>query len=561
MTNESVLAFDLPKNQSSVIKVIGVGGGGSNAVNYMYENGIDGVDFAVCNTDLQALEASPITTKIQIGAEITEGLGAGANPEVGRQAAEESIERIEELLESNTKMLFITAGMGGGTGTGAAPVIARAAREKEILTVGVVTVPFWTEGGHRKKYAEKGLEDLRANVDTLLVINNDRLIEVYGDLTLSQAFAKANEVLNTATKGIAEVISQTLMVNIDLNDAKRVLKDSGSAVMGQAYASGENRAIDAIEAALDSPLLHDNNIKGAQQVLLKIVTGSGEKEIRMTELFSIKKHIQDVAGSDVNIIEGIGVEEGMDDEISVTVIATGFKVNKNIGPAKPISPKIYELDIDEQTEEVATEEHSVELSSEDTETIDSFESIFDTRTDESNEQPQGTLNFNTEKESPVLNFELEEEGSEESPIDFPITVENVQQEEPINLTSENVDDNDEVVVHTLELEEQSPEDVITDLKDDVEKEEFTQINHGISAEQMALRSRQRMERLREITVKLRTPSGLTDLESEPAYKRREVELDDVAHSSESDNSSYVLGEDDDKNVGLKPNNFLHDNVD
>ena len=542
MTNESVLAFDLPKNQSSVIKVIGVGGGGSNAVNYMFENGIDGVDFAVCNTDLQALEASPITTKIQIGAEITEGLGAGANPEVGRQAAEESIKRIEELLESNTKMLFITAGMGGGTGTGAAPVIARAAREKEILTVGVVTVPFWTEGGHRKKYAEKGLEDLRANVDTLLVINNDRLIEVYGDLTLSQAFAKANEVLNTATKGIAEVISQTLMVNIDLNDAKRVLKDSGSAVMGQAYASGENRAIDAIEAALDSPLLHDNNIKGAQQVLLKIVTGSGEKEIRMTELFSIKKHIQDVAGSDVNIIEGIGVEEGMDDEISVTVIATGFKVNKNIGPAKPISPKVYDLDKDEKTEE-----QSARLSSEEIKTVDSIN------------QPQGTLNFNTEEESPLLNIKIEKEGNDEFPEDFSIDVDSKIKDEPINLLCENEDDN-EVVVHTLELEE-SPEDVITDLKDNVEKEEFTQINHGISAEQMALRSRQRMERLREITVKLRTPSGLTDLESEPAYKRREVELEDVAHSSESENSSYVLGEDDDKKVGLKPNNFLHDNVD
>ena len=561
MTNESVLAFDLPKNQSSVIKVIGVGGGGSNAVNYMYENGIDGVDFAVCNTDLQALEASPITTKIQIGAEITEGLGAGANPEVGRQAAEESIERIEELLDSNTKMLFITAGMGGGTGTGAAPVIARAAREKEILTVGVVTVPFWTEGGHRKKYAEKGLEDLRTNVDTLLVINNDRLIEVYGDLTLSQAFAKANEVLNTATKGIAEVISQTLMVNIDLNDAKRVLKDSGSAVMGQAYASGENRAIDAIEAALDSPLLHDNNIKGAQQVLLKIVTGSGDKEIRMTELFNIKKHIQDVAGSDVNIIEGIGVEEEMDDEISVTVIATGFKVSKNIGLSKPNTPKVYVLEKDEQTEELAVEEENIELSSADSETTNSLESMFDARADESGEQSQGTLNFNTEEESPVLNFELEEDGSEESSMNSPTPVENVQQEEFVNLTKQNIDDNDELVVHTLELEEESPQDVIEDLKDDIEKEEFTQINHGISAEQMALRSRQRMQRLREITVKLRTPSGLTDLESEPAYKRREVELDDVVHSSESENSSYVLGEDDDKNIGLKPNNFLHDNVD
>ena len=429
MTNESVLAFDLPKNQSSVIKVIGVGGGGSNAVNYMFENGIDGVDFAVCNTDLQALEASPITTKIQIGAEITEGLGAGANPEVGRQAAEESIDRIQELLESNTKMLFITAGMGGGTGTGAAPVIARAAREKEILTVGVVTVPFWTEGGYRKEYAEKGLEELREQVDTLLVINNDRLIEVYGDLTLSQAFAKANEVLNTATKGIAEVISQTLMVNSDLNDAKRVLKNSGSAVMGQAYASGENRAIDAIEAALDSPLLHDNNIKGAQQVLLKIVTGSGDKEIRMTELFSIKKHIQDVAGSDVNIIEGIGVEEGMDDEISVTVIATGFKVNKNIGPAKPITPKIYKLEKDEQSVEDVIEEQNTEVSLQDIEAVDSLESKYDAGPEESSEQPQATLNFDTDEESPVLTFELEDEGSEESPIDFPIVSENIQQEE------------------------------------------------------------------------------------------------------------------------------------
>tara|TARA_B100000497_G_scaffold128108_1_gene173425 strand:+ start:4071 stop:5765 length:1695 start_codon:yes stop_codon:yes gene_type:complete len=564
MTNESVLAFDLPKNQSSVIKVIGVGGGGSNAVNYMYENGIDGVDFAVCNTDLQALEASPITTKIQIGAEITEGLGAGANPEVGRQAAEESIDRIDELLESNTKMLFITAGMGGGTGTGAAPVIARAAREKGILTVGVVTVPFWTEGGYRKEYAEKGLEELREQVDTLLVINNDRLIEVYGDLTLSQAFAKANEVLNTATKGIAEVISQTLMVNIDLNDAKRVLQNSGSAVMGQAYASGENRAIEAIEAALDSPLLHDNNIKGAQQVLLKIVTGSGEKEIRMTELFSIKKHIQDVAGSDVNIIEGIGVEDGLNDEISVTVIATGFKVNKNIGPAKPITPKVYNLDKDDQaTEEEVVPQDTVKQEPQESITQDTFESIFDDNSQVTSEEPQATLNFDLEEESPVLNFTLEEEGTEESPIDFPLATENLQVEESVMATNEveESDNNDEVVVHNLEMEEEAPEDVISDLKDEVEKEEFTQINHGISAEQMALRSRQRMERLREITVKLRTPSGLTDLESQPAYKRREVELDDVAHSSESDNSSYVLGEDDDKNVGLKPNNFLHDNVD
>ncbi|MGC6470625.1 MAG: cell division protein FtsZ [Flavobacteriales bacterium] len=549
MTNESVLAFDLPKNQSSVIKVIGVGGGGSNAVNYMYEHGIEGVDFAVCNTDLQALEASPITTKIQIGAEITEGLGAGANPEVGRKAAEESIDRIEELLETNTKMLFITAGMGGGTGTGAAPVIAKVAREKEILTVAVVTVPFWTEGGYRKQYAEKGLEELRQSVDTLLVINNDRLIEVYGDLTLSKAFAKANEVLNTATKGIAEVISQTLMVNIDLNDAKRVLKDSGSAVMGQAYASGENRAIEAIEGALDSPLLHDNNINGAQQVLLKIVTGPGEKEIRMTELFNIKKHIQDVAGSDVNIIEGIGVEEGMDDEISVTVIATGFKANKKLG-AKPEMPKVYDLEKDNSSENIK----QYEAQNQDYEEVPAFS------TEEEN--TQGTINFDLDDQAPILNFNLEEESSEESPLDFPLETESVAVSQETSTETTIIDEQEQdTIIHTLEMETEA-EEVISELKEEVDnEEELTQINHGISAEQMAIRSRQRMDRLREITMKLRTPSGLTDLESEPAYKRREVELDDVTHSSDSEAPKFMLGEDEDKNVGIKPNNFLHDNVD
>ena len=557
MTNESVLAFNLPKNQSSVIKVIGIGGGGSNAVNYMFHHGIEGVDFAVCNTDLQALEASPIPNKIQIGAEITEGLGAGANPEVGRKAAEESIDRIEELLDSNTKMLFITAGMGGGTGTGAAPVIARIAREKEILTVGVVTVPFWTEGGHRKEYAQNGLEELRDNVDTLLVINNDKLIEVFGDLTLSQAFGKANEVLNTATKGIAEVISQTLMVNIDLNDAKRVLKNSGTAVMGQAYAAGENRAIEAVEAALDSPLLNDNNIKGAQQVLLKIVTGTGEQEIRMTELFSIKKHIQDAAGCDVNIIEGIGVEDGLSDQISVTVIATGFEVKEGFGPRKPEPPKVYDLDADDSNLDVVVEESTTE-----------DELIVDELTEEA---PQATINF--EEINPVINFDLDtvEEVQKEEIIESLVTKEEevlVEQEEvaPLSFDIKEVEAQEEgPVVHLLELDDMYseanlPEEIIPDLKDEKELSQ-TPINHGISAEQMAIRSRERMDRLRDISFKLRTPSGLTDLENEPAYKRRNVELDEAPHSSESEVAQYTLSEDNDNNVEIKPNNFLHDNVD
>ena len=335
------MAFQMPKNQSSQIKVMGIGGGGSNAVNYMFENGINGVDFVICNTDAQALDASPVPIKIQLGIDLTEGLGAGSNPEVGRRAAEESADRITELLDANTKMLFITAGMGGGTGTGAAPVIAEIAQEKDILTVGVVTVPFATEGGYRRQYADEGIAELKKYVDTLLVIDNEKLIEVYGDLTFTAAFAKANEVLNTATKGIAEVISQHLIVNIDLNDARKVLENSGTAVMGQAKVEGENRAIEAVIDALDSPLLNDNDITGAQQVLLKIVTGDGEGEIKMSELAKIKNKIQDAAGRNVNIIEGIGIDPDLGMAISVTVIATGFEEKR-----KPKGPKTVKLDED-----------------------------------------------------------------------------------------------------------------------------------------------------------------------------------------------------------------------
>ena len=343
--------FQMPKNQSSQIKVMGIGGGGSNAVNYMFLNGITGVDFVVCNTDSQALEASPVPIKIQLGANLTEGLGAGSNPEIGKKAAEESEDKIIELLDANTKMLFLTAGMGGGTGTGAAPVIAEIAREKGILTVGVVTHPFSTEGGFRKQYAEEGILELKKYVDTLLIINNDKLIEVYGDLTFTQAFGKANEILNTATKGIAEVISQHLLVNIDLNDARKVLENSGTAVMGQAQAEGENRAIEAVIGALDSPLLNDNDITGAQQVLLKIVTGEGDGEIRMSELSKIKQKIQEASGQNVNIIEGIGIDPSLGDAVSVTVIATGFRQKQ-----KPKSPTTVILEDDKTLEDYNTPE-------------------------------------------------------------------------------------------------------------------------------------------------------------------------------------------------------------
>ncbi|MEX1383928.1 cell division protein FtsZ [Lutibacter sp.] len=318
----SNISFDLPKNQSNVIKVIGVGGGGSNAVNHMYSQGINGVDFVICNTDAQALQNSPIPTKIQLGVSLTEGLGAGANPEVGEQAAIESIQEIKDMLSSNSKMVFITVGMGGGTGTGAAPVIARVARELDLLTIGVVTIPFSFEGKMRNDQAQKGIERLREYVDSLVVINNNKLREVYGNLGFKAGFSKADEVLSTASRGIAEVITHHYTQNIDLKDAKTVLSNSGTAIMGSATASGANRSLEAITKALDSPLLNDNKITGAKNVLLLIV--SGAEEITIDEIGEINDYIQSEAKTNVNIIMGVGEDENLGDAVAVTVVATGF---------------------------------------------------------------------------------------------------------------------------------------------------------------------------------------------------------------------------------------------
>ena len=551
---ESLFEFNLPKNRSSIIKVIGVGGGGGNAINYMYENGIEGVDFAVCNTDSQALESSPVPTKIQLGAELTEGLGAGSNPETGRKAAEESIDKVTELLDANTKMLFITAGMGGGTGTGAAPVIAEVAKEKGILTVGVVTIPFSTEGGNRHKYAMQGLKELRKNVDTLLVINNDKLIEIYGNLTFTQAFAKANEVLNTATKGIAEVISQHLLVNIDLNDARRVLENSGTAVMGQATASGENRAIEAVKGALDSPLLNDNNIKGAKQVLLKIVTGGGEEEIRMMELSDIKQKIQEAAGCEVNIIEGIGIDPELNGEVCVTVIATGFNV------------KVIKDDV--------------------TVTLDGEKNIDDVLSQEK-EEVQEVISAKTEDKGQHTIFDNETELEMEETLNDPeLEIEEIEKEVEIELEEQELEQTEEKELSTEIALDLEPQKVVIDLDDEVElpgeliptlKQEDTieeveleikeeAINDEetppVNLETLTNKSREREDRLKNISMKLRTPSGLTALEDEPAYKRDNVELEETPHSSESEVSKYTLSEGEDNKTEIKPNNsFLHDNVD
>jgi cell division protein FtsZ len=540
--------FQMPKNQSSQIKVMGIGGGGSNAVNYMFEHGIKGVDFVICNTDAQALEASPVPIRIQLGIDLTEGLGAGSNPEVGRRAAEESAERITELLDANTKMLFITAGMGGGTGTGAAPVIAEIAQDKGILTVGVVTVPFATEGGFRRKYADEGITELKKYVDTLLVIDNEKLIEVYGDLTFTSAFAKANEVLNTATKGIAEVISQHLIVNIDLNDARKVLENSGTAVMGQAKVEGENRAIEAVEEALDSPLLNDNDITGAKQVLLKIVTGDGDGEIKMSELAKIKNKIQEAAGQNVNIIEGVGIDTDLGMAISVTVIATGFEERR-----KPKGTTTVKLDSDNLDEIVSDELNGEDIT-------DNFNNTQQTLLLEDEIESVNDFNENTK--------DIIDEFSE-----LDSTSNNVNNKIVLNLGNQ-IDDLSSVEKEKIVSEKHSSfksDDELTSSQKTIELDSEKNINSEqnlnpeitpqVNSEVMKIECREREERLRHISMQLRTPSGLTSLEDVPAYKRNNIDISEPIHSSESEASSFTLTNTNTNTEIKKNNSFLHDNVD
>jgi cell division protein FtsZ len=317
-----MLKFDLPKNQSSIIKVIGVGGGGSNAVTHMFRQGIKGVDFIICNTDAQAMESSPVPTKIQLGPNLTGGLGAGAVPSVGKNAALENVQDLRDILEKETKMLFITAGLGGGTGTGAAPVIASVSKELGILTVGIITIPFSFEGRKRKQHAEQGISELKKYVDALVIISNDKLRELYGDQKLSAAFGHADDVLTTAAKGIAEIITVTGYINVDFEDVKTVMSDSGVAIMGSGKASGANRALDAVEQALNSPLLNDNDIEGSNNLLLYIA--SGREEITMDEVTEITDYIQMKTKSSAEVIWGNGMDDTLEDSISVTIIATGF---------------------------------------------------------------------------------------------------------------------------------------------------------------------------------------------------------------------------------------------
>ena len=581
--------FDLPKNRSNVIKAIGVGGGGSNAINHMFKQGIKGVDFVICNTDAQALNNSGVPNKIQLGVNLTEGLGAGANPDIGKQAALESCEDIIQMLQTNTKMVFITAGMGGGTGTGAAPIIAKMARELNILTVGIVTTPFEFEGKIRNEQAQIGLENLREHVDSLIIINNNKLRDVYGNLGFKAGFSKADEVLSTASKGIAEVITHHYTQNIDLKDAKTVLSNSGTAIMGAYKSSGENRAKEAISKALESPLLNDNKIFGAKNVLLLIV--SGTNEITIDEIGEINDYIQDEAGNGANIIMGVGEDNELNDSISVTVIATGFDSDQqnqisNTEPQKIIhkleeenlfsqlhNPEHKTIPIDEQNleenivDEKKVEENDLELTNsekivhvlemdeyEDQNILDEDDYDFETKessfddlscTSDDNELLNGSMEHKNNEN--LVEWSLFEKGIEEENKEDEILIDNseklkfdegyVEFESKLNNSKEN---------NSIES---------SNKKNDVLPEE-----NSISDFQK-LRSEERRLRMKEFNYKF-NKSKINDINDEPAFKRKGIDIDEVNNSEQQNISRTSLSEDESNEVKIRKNNsFLHDNVD
>ena len=608
------ISFDLPKNQSNVIKVIGVGGGGSNAINHMFNQGIKGVDFVICNTDAQALENSSVPTKIQLGVDLTEGLGAGANPDIGKQAAEESREDLKGLLSTNTKMVFITAGMGGGTGTGAAPVIARLSKEMDILTVGIVTIPFQFEGRTRNEQAQIGVEELRNNVDSLIVINNNKLREVYGNLGFKSGFSKADEVLATASRGIAEVITHHYTQNIDLRDAKTVLSNSGTAIMGSATASGTNRAQIAIEKSLDSPLLNDNKIKGAQNVLLLIV--SGTDEITLDEIGEINDHIQAEAGNSANIIMGVGDDENLEDSISVTVIATGFNTEQQDEIVNTETKKIiHTLEDDQRIEQdLSTSRYKKKSEIEfpeprpnrnsngpskvihqldnDTEQEPEPKNINHIDVDfeivNANEDDFEILEDTTEKgddSSGMLSFDFsdQEESSDTNTTSKATSAKDIEVNDPEEVNS-LPSQTSEVKKYDLSefMEEEDPSTYSTPqpkakrVEEEPEETQFTR--RTLSAEEtdsnseedidplntplaeLASRAAERKAKMKQFNYKFRNSNNIDEIERQPAYKRAGVELNQNRTDAKSLSRTSLEGDKD--NLNFRSNNsFLHDNVD
>jgi cell division protein FtsZ len=522
-----MMQFELPQDEGSIIKVIGVGGGGSNAVNHMYRLGIKGVDFIICNTDNQALEKSPVPNKIQLGSSLTKGLGAGSIPEVGRDAALESVEDVRKYLETNTQMVFITAGLGGGTGTGAAPVIASVARELGILTVGIVTIPFAFEGKKRRQQAEQGLEEMKKYVDTLLVIGNDKLREIYGNLKMSEAFAHADDVLTGAAKSIAEIISLHMHVNVDFNDVKTVMKDSGVAIMGSAVASGEKRALRAVEEALNSPLLNDNDIRGARHVLLNIMSGSDD--IDMDEFGEITDFIQEAAGGTAELITGYGTDPSLGDNVSVTIIATGFKSKQGSGYEAPVFKERKVVDLDQK--ETKTEE---------------VKQI--TIIDEIKKSEPFVFVKETKEETPAVNVipEVKEPSNE---IEIKVT--------SVEATTEKL--NEEIVSESNNTTEFTFHTISNETENHTVE---NQNEEAVSREEQIKLAQERIRKLKEITLKMKSPDGLAQLEKETAFSRKNIQLENKTPSTDSEVSRFTLSEGDDKKIEIRPNNsFLHDNVD
>jgi cell division protein FtsZ len=525
--------FEIPKDVPSIIKVIGVGGGGGNAVNHMYNEGIKGVDFIVCNTDLQALEISPVPHKIQLGPSLTEGRGAGSLPEIGKNAAVENIEEIREFLSKDAKMVFVTAGMGGGTGTGAAPVIAQVAKELGILTVGIVTVPFNFEGRKRRIQAEEGLEAMRESVDTLLVINNERLREVTGNLGIGEAFSQADDILATAARGIAEVIAVTGAINVDFNDVNTVMRNSGVAIMGSSAAEGDNRASKAVEQALESPLLNDNDISGAEYVLLNITYG--DREVLMDEITEITDYIQDAAGSTADVIFGHAKDETLGEKLSVTVIATGFKSSPITGFEKAPVKNVTTLEEDKKNE-VTTPLNSP--------------------TEKQNNPWAGAKEVTEEQDEPFLKSTPSEEVAQE-PVAETWSAP-VQEEEQKEM------DFDWNVTPTTQAKEEEEEIKRYVLEDEMEEMDLDNeaTRKVLSPEEQQHRSQERLSKIQEYTQKLKKAEGIQDLENEPAYVRRNIQLDESKPSEESNKSRFSVSKDEDGTSSLSGNNsFLHDNVD
>jgi len=555
------------KDKSSIIKVIGVGGGGGNAVNHMYRQGITGVDFIICNTDAQALESSPIPNKVQLGASLTEGMGAGSIPEVGKNSAIENIEDIKTMLGSTTKMLFITAGMGGGTGTGASPIIAKAAKELDILTVAIITTPFSFEGKRRKMQADDGLEELKKYVDSYLVISNDRLREIFGNLTLGSAFAQADDILTTAAKGIAEIITVPGYINVDFKDVKTVMRESGVCIMGSYAADGDNRALAAVEGALASPLLKDNEIEGARYILLNI--SSGVKEVTMDEVSIITDYIQDKAGLSADLIWGNCIDENLDDKISVTIIATGFQTTEQREKDKQNVKKISLLTPEEAPLVKPVEPVNSFITPK--ETPVSNEPVLKVQPEET-KQPDlfGDL-FNIAKPAPVVAAPTP--AKEDNGMVFHQLVEETPvQEEPKQ--AEEPAFEFEVKVAETEFVFETP--IATVQEDVVEQKPAVQMpaptpveSFGAdqdktdeSIEEQLRKSKERILRLKDLSMKLRTTNGLQELENVPAYQRKQMQLQQIQHSSESQVSRFTLTNDEDGETGIRPNNsFLHDNVD